>query len=623
MKSVILSFSVLLATSHAVPAGPDACKVLATDPTWPAQSVWRQAMPEVEKVALKGNKKRPNFRLEATTVDEVVAAVKFAASNNIRLSILNSGHDFHGRNDAPNGLAVVTTGLKGIRVLSSFTPTTKGAESVNSTTQANTIPPQSDQAYVTFGAGYSTQQLNNELAKSKLFTLGAAHSEVSVAGGWAQTAGHAPLSPKYGLGADQPVEYKVVTADGQLKIANAVSNPDLFWALRGGGGGTYGVVVEATIKAYPSPKVSTSSFFINATDHNDKKSMYKAAAYIHSQFPEWSEKGLSSYYYLYPDGMYLFSMNSGETEGVKEWHDKSWKPVMDKMGDMPGMNKSTITYSSTSYPDFKAFYDAVFGMIDMPMPKKPGRRVVRSADELARVRSFFKRHGPGEAGTATQSKGIAPLDSWLLAAEHLRSDKFAQVLEDAMPKMEDGQMRGQLIGGGKVNTLGNDTSVVPAWRKTVTHIVLTGYGQPDSSPFRAHAPEMGAYVNEASYLTPDWKEAFWGPHYERLSQIKKQYDPEHLFWVTPGIDAEYWSVRPDGRLCKSTDLTSQVSKAKEIAPKGDNPNFVNQKKDDETKGTPFLWQWTPQGNKLVLPMSLRPPPPAAGAEKKKFLHLGQ
>ncbi|KAE9992891.1 hypothetical protein EG327_007368 [Venturia inaequalis] len=631
MKSFILSLLLSLAASQASPAGPRECKILATDSSWPAQSVWRQAMPEVEEVAVKGERKRPDMRLDATSVDEVTAAVKFAANNNIRLSILNSGHDFHGRNDAPNGLALVTTGLKGVRVLSKFTPTAEGAKSVNLTTKANVIPPQSDQAYVTFGAGLSTQQLNNEIAKSNLFTLGAAHSEVSVAGGWGQTAGHAPLSPKYGLGADQPVEYKVVTADGKLRIANAVSNPDLFWALRGGGGGTYGVVVEATIKAYPSPKVSTSSFFINATDHNDKKSMYKAAAYIHSQFPEWSDKGLSSYYYLYPDGMYLFSMNSGDKEGVKEWHDTNWKPVMEKMGDMPGMNKSTIVYTSRSFPNFKTFYDAVFGMIDGPMPgmdmKKPGRRAVRNAKEFARVRSFFKRHGPGEAHTATQSKGIAPMDSWLLGAEHLKSDKFAQVLEDAMPKMEDGQMRGQLIGGGKVTSLGNDTSVVPAWRRTYSHIVLTGYGQTDAGPFRAHAPDMGAYVNEASYLTPGYKEAFWGSHYERLSEIKKQYDPQHLFWVTPSINAEVWAVQPDGRLCRSTpNPLSQVSKANEIAPKNDNANFVNQKTEDETRGAAFPWQWTPQGNVLVRPKVLAPPPPPVSGEvtsEKRFRHLGQ
>lgn len=383
------------------------------------------------------------------------------------------------------------------------------------------------------------------------------------------------------------------------------------------------MVVESTIKAYPSPKVSGSAFFINVTDHNDKKSMYKAAAYIHSQFPEFSDKGLSSYYYLYPDGMSLFSMNSGETEGVKEWHDKNWKPVLQKMGDMPGMNNATMVYSSMDFPNFKTFFDTIFGMVDAPgtTMSKPGRRAVRNSDEFARVRSFFKRHGPGEANMATQSKGIFPQDSWLLGAEHLKSDKFAQVLEDAMPKMEEGQMRGQLVGGGKVLSLGNDTSVVPAWRRAYSHIVLTGWGQPDSSPFRAHAPNMGAYANEASYLTPGWKEAFWGSNYERLSKIKKQYDPDHLFWVTPGIDAEYWFVQSDGRLCKSTNAPSQVSKASEIAPKSDNPNFINFKTDDETRGTQFLWQWTPQGTKIVLPKTAGAAP--AGAVKKRFRHLGQ
>lgn len=62
------------------------------------------------------------------------------------------------------------------------------------------------------------------------------------------SGGHGPLTSKYGLAADVMLEYKVVTSDGQLRIANAVSEPDLFWALRGGGGGTFGVVVEATMK---------------------------------------------------------------------------------------------------------------------------------------------------------------------------------------------------------------------------------------------------------------------------------------------------------------------------------------------------------------------------------------
>jgi FAD/FMN-containing dehydrogenase len=58
---------------------------------------------------------------------------------------------------------------------------------------------------------------------------------------------------------DNVVEFKVVTADGELVVANEIANPDLFWALRGGGGGTWGVVVEATIKVRLQPENNISS----------------------------------------------------------------------------------------------------------------------------------------------------------------------------------------------------------------------------------------------------------------------------------------------------------------------------------------------------------------------------
>jgi FAD/FMN-containing dehydrogenase len=79
---------------------------------------------------------------------------------------------------------------------------------------------------------------------------------VKPAGGFAQAGGHAPFSSKYGLAADNILEYKVVTADGRLVVANSKTNPDLFIALRGGGGGTFGVVLEATMNAFPTPKMA-------------------------------------------------------------------------------------------------------------------------------------------------------------------------------------------------------------------------------------------------------------------------------------------------------------------------------------------------------------------------------
>ena len=60
---------------------------------------------------------------------------------------------------------------------------------------------------------------------------------VGAAGGWILGGGHSAISPQYGLGVDNVLQFEVVTPDGQLRTANACQEKDLFWALRGGGAG--------------------------------------------------------------------------------------------------------------------------------------------------------------------------------------------------------------------------------------------------------------------------------------------------------------------------------------------------------------------------------------------------
>lgn len=117
-------------------------------------------------------------------------------------------------------------------MLEEFVPTAAGAAKPEGT--GNTIiPVPGKQAAVTFGVGVSSQLLHNAVSKSKLLTIGAAHGSVAPAGGYGQTGGHGPLTTRHGLASDQFLEFKVVTADGEVKVANKVANPDLFWALRG------------------------------------------------------------------------------------------------------------------------------------------------------------------------------------------------------------------------------------------------------------------------------------------------------------------------------------------------------------------------------------------------------
>jgi hypothetical protein len=85
--------------------------------------------------------------------------------------------DFLGRNDAPSGLTLDLSLLKGIKVLDHFKPSFEGAKKPGST--VNTIiPVPGRQAAVTFGVGVTTQQLHNAVYSSKLMTIGAAHGEI-------------------------------------------------------------------------------------------------------------------------------------------------------------------------------------------------------------------------------------------------------------------------------------------------------------------------------------------------------------------------------------------------------------------------------------------------------------
>lgn len=58
------------------------------------------------------------------------------------------------------------------------------------------------------------------------------------------------------------------------------------------------------------------------------------------------------------------------------------------------------------------------------------------------------------------------------------------------------------------------------------------------------APDGGAYISEADFFRNDWREAFWGPHYQRLTAVKERYDPDGFFFVHHGVGSEDWS--PDG-----------------------------------------------------------------------------
>lgn len=88
-----------VSTPVPVPTGstPEGCKLLSSDSNWPAPDVWTSVLPEVMPREANSEVTRPDYHLVAEDVASIQAAVNFTAENNIRLTIVNSGHDFLGR----------------------------------------------------------------------------------------------------------------------------------------------------------------------------------------------------------------------------------------------------------------------------------------------------------------------------------------------------------------------------------------------------------------------------------------------------------------------------------------------------------------------------------------------
>lgn len=104
------------------------------------------------------------------------------------------------------------------------------------------------------------------------------------------------MTGAYGMGADNIMEAEIVTSTGDVLTASACQNEDIFWAIRGGGGGTFGVILSVTVKAYPIPSMKSSGFDISANNGTATKDWWNLIARFHQQLPKLQDSGVHEYY---------------------------------------------------------------------------------------------------------------------------------------------------------------------------------------------------------------------------------------------------------------------------------------------------------------------------------------
>ena len=165
--------------------------------------------------------------------DAILEAFDYARKTDIPLIIKNTGHDWKGRSSAPGSLALWTHKLQTPNVPmilhQNFQPS-------NCTTYPEEI-------VVEVGAGEQWGNIYEFAQKNGLAVLGGTCPSVGIAG-WLSGGGHSPLTPVFGMGVDNVRQVELATPRGDILIATECQNEDLFFAVRGGGGGTFGVITK-------------------------------------------------------------------------------------------------------------------------------------------------------------------------------------------------------------------------------------------------------------------------------------------------------------------------------------------------------------------------------------------
>ncbi|WP_249018864.1 FAD-binding oxidoreductase [Conexibacter sp. S30A1] len=191
------------------------------------------AYDEVRRVHNGMIDKRPALIVRCLTTEHVAAAVRFARARSLEISIRSCGHNVAGRAVCDGGLMIDLNLMKGATV----------------DPNARTAQAQPGLNWGEFNA--ATQRHGLAVTGGTISTTGVAGLTLGGGFGW--------LMGKFGFAADNLLSAEVVTADGAILTASVHEHPDLFWALRGGGG-NFGVVTSFTFKLYRVGPIVTGGF---------------------------------------------------------------------------------------------------------------------------------------------------------------------------------------------------------------------------------------------------------------------------------------------------------------------------------------------------------------------------
>jgi FAD/FMN-containing dehydrogenase len=571
-----------------------------SDATWPSQSAWKQLNEAVGgnlipvdfpvTKLLDENIRNPYYigdqpgltetlgwvdawatkpsvyAVAARNANDIAAAVNFARENDLRLVVKGGGHSYQGTSNAPDSLLIWTRHMNDIAMHTDFVP--QGCE--------QTLQPQ---PAVTVGAGTIGMQAYDAVTtKGGKYVQGGGCTTVCL-GGLIQSGGFGSYSKHYGTAAGSLLEAEVVTADGQIRIANACTNPDLFWALKGGGGGSFGVVSKMTLRVHDLPEYfGAANFTVKAaSDDAYRRLLREFVSFYHEHLfnDHWGEQA-----HVKPDNTLEISMTSYglDTEQARS----VWQPFLDlvarspndyslkgrvNIGSVPARHWWDVQWWKEHWPEIAFPRDGLLhGLLDdtllhvLPQP----------------LFDFDTR--PGAPPNNAWWKGDAGQVAWFIWGFESLWMPASLLESDSQQHLADALFAASRYSGFELHfnkgLAGAPPDAISRAKDTATNpAVLTAFalaivgdaqgpaypGIPGHEPsldegrkaaarvhqcteqLRTIVPNGGAYVSESNYFEKEFQQAYWGSNHPRLAEIKKKYDPDGLFFVHNGVGSEQWS----------------------------------------------------------------------------------
>jgi FAD/FMN-containing dehydrogenase len=411
--------------------------------------------------------RKPGLIVRCRTTSDVVAALAFARGNGLEVSIRGGGHNVGGRAVTEGGLMIDLAEMKGI-----------------------TVDP--EQQTATAEGGVTWAELNDAAAAHGLAVTGGAVSTTGIAGltlggglGW--------LMSKYGLAADNLLAVDQVTADGEVLHVDAASHPDLFWALRGGGG-NFGVATSFTYRlhrletvvggliAHPIDAAPEMLRFYRDAAARCSDDLTVFAGLVHA--PDGSGAKLAAM---------VVCHTGDEAEAERDLEPfKTWgSPLVVDVGPMPYPVMNTILDAAFPIGSLNYWLSSFIRglsneLIDLAIERFATVPSAMSAIIFEHFHGAVTRVGTTETAVPHRAEG------WNLVIPSVWLDQAGTNENIAWARETFGALRPYFATGRWLNYLGDD--------------------QPE-----------------------DAVRAAYGPNYDRLREIKRKYDPNNVFHLNQNI----------------------------------------------------------------------------------------